>query len=63
MNQATSTGVALLPLHGGKDGIPYPVNRQNYDRSIEVLGRAVRKAKMGQREEIEALRRLHSAFP
>jgi len=48
--------------HGGKDGIPYPLNRQTYDRSIEVLGRAVRKAKLGQREEIEALRRLHSAF-
>jgi len=49
--------------HGGKDGIPYPVDRKTYDRSIEVLARAVRKAKLGDREEMEALKRLHSVFP
>jgi hypothetical protein len=49
--------------HGGKDGIPYPVDRRTYDRSIDILARAVRKAKLGNREEMEALRRLHSAFP
>jgi hypothetical protein len=46
--------------HGGKDGIPYPVNRETYDRSIDVLARAVRRARLGRREELEALRRLHS---
>ena len=49
--------------HGGKDGTPYPVDRKTYDKSIEVLGRAVRKAKLGYREEMEALKRLHSVFP
>ena len=49
--------------HGGKDGIPYPVDRKTYDNSIEVLARAVRKAKLGSREEMEALKRLHSVFP
>jgi hypothetical protein len=46
--------------HGGKDGIPFPVDRGTYDRSIDVLARAVRRAKLGNREEMEALRRLHS---
>ncbi|MCX6376400.1 MAG: DUF763 domain-containing protein, partial [Armatimonadetes bacterium] len=27
--------------HGGKDGFPYPVNRRVYDRSIEVIKKAV----------------------
>lgn len=49
--------------HGGKDGIPYPVDRENYDTSIAILSRAIRKAKLGNREEMEALRRLHRAFP
>ncbi len=45
--------------HGGKDGIPYPVDRPTYDGTIEILKKAVRKAKLGIREEIEALSRLH----
>lgn len=49
--------------HGGKDGIPYPVDRKTYDKSIEVLARAVRSARLGYREELEALRRLHTVFP
>ncbi len=49
--------------HGGKDGIPYPVDRKTYDQSVDILARAVRKAKLGNREEMEALRRLHRVFP
>jgi len=44
--------------HGGKDGHPYPVDRRTYDRSIEALRAAVDRAKLGQREKLEALRRL-----
>jgi len=44
--------------HGGKDGYPYPVDRANYDRSIQALKRAIKQAKLGRREEIEAFRRL-----
>jgi hypothetical protein len=44
--------------HGGKDGHPYPVDRKGYDRSIEILKRAVERAKMGDREKIEAIRKL-----
>jgi hypothetical protein len=44
--------------HGGKDGIPYPVDRKTYDQSIEVLARAVRRARMAPAERDQALRRL-----
>jgi hypothetical protein len=44
--------------HGGKDGHPFPVNRQDYDRSISVLENALRRAKTGDRSNIEALKRL-----
>jgi hypothetical protein len=47
--------------HGGKDGHPYPVDRGVYDRSIELLGQAVRKARVGEPERSAALRRLESA--
>jgi hypothetical protein len=44
--------------HGGKDGHPYPVDRETYDRTIEALRAAVERAKLGQREKLDALRRL-----
>lgn len=46
--------------HGGKDGVPYPVDKTTYDNSIEVLNRAVRKARLGYYERLEALKRLAS---
>jgi len=44
--------------HGGKDGIPYPVDRQTYNQSIEYLKEALRKAKLGYYEKLHAFRRL-----
>ncbi len=44
--------------HGGKDGIPYPVDRATYDHSIEVLREAVNRAKVEDREKLAALKRL-----
>ncbi len=44
--------------HGGKDGIPYPVDRKTYDQSIELLRKAINKAKVGIREKEEAVGRL-----
>lgn len=46
--------------HGGKDGHPYPVNCQIYDRSIELLHTALKLAKLGQSEKLAALRRLEA---
>jgi hypothetical protein len=44
--------------HGGKDGTPFPVDRETYDRSIDVLREAVNRAKLADREKLEAIRRL-----
>jgi hypothetical protein len=44
--------------HGGKDGHPYPVDRKVYDQTIEVLKGAIDKARVGDREKMEAIRRL-----
>ncbi len=44
--------------HGGKDGHPYPVDRTVYDQTIEILKGAIEKAKVGDHEKMEAIRRL-----
>jgi len=44
--------------HGGKDRHPYPLDRRGYDRTIELLRRAIEQAKLGRREKLEALKRL-----
>jgi len=44
--------------HGGKDGYPFPVDRETYDASIDILEKAVRSLKAGRSEKTEALRRL-----
>ncbi len=44
--------------HGGKDRHPYPVPLKVYDRTIGVLNTAVQKAKLGQSEELAAIKRL-----
>lgn len=48
--------------HGGKDGTPYPVDREAYDQSIGALDRAIRTAKLGKDETLKAFRRLDRAF-
>jgi len=44
--------------HGGKDGTPYFVDRRSYDHTIGVLETAVRRARLGDHERTDALRRL-----
>ena len=44
--------------HGGKDGHPYPVNREVYDHSVDWLREAVNKARIGQTDKMKALKRL-----
>jgi hypothetical protein len=44
--------------YGGKDGVPYPVDRRAMDESIEFLRRAVDEARMGKEEKLSAFRRL-----
>ena len=44
--------------HGGKDGTPYPVDQKIYNSSIMLLHDALKNAKIGRREKIEAIKRL-----
>ncbi len=44
--------------HGGKDGHPYPVDRETYDRSIHLLREAVDDARVGRTDRVKALKRL-----
>ncbi len=49
--------------YGGKDGVPFPVRRREMDRSIDFLREAVESAKVGDRERLEALKRLGRFAP
>jgi hypothetical protein len=44
--------------HGGKDGIPFPVDRTTYDRTIDTLHRAMARAHVDRSERVDALTRL-----
>jgi uncharacterized protein len=44
--------------HGGKDGYPHPVDKRTSDQSIQILHAALEKAKIGDREKLDALKRL-----
>jgi hypothetical protein len=45
--------------HGGKDGVPYPVERETMDKSIGVLKTGIEGAKLGNKEKLNAIRRLN----
>ncbi len=45
--------------HGGKDAVPYPVDRRTYQKTIEILESATQAAKVGHKEKLNAIRRLH----
>ena len=44
--------------HGGKDGHPFPVPTKVYDETINVLHKAVEKAKIGQSDKLQAIKKL-----
>ena len=44
--------------HGGKDGFPYHVHRETYDHSISYLRTAVERARIGEVERVNAMKRL-----
>ena len=48
---------------GGKDGVPFPVNRKSMDKSIQILKEAIEKARIGDRERLRSLRRLRRLLP
>lgn len=44
--------------HGGKDGIPFPVDRKNYDHTIGFLREMIEDSEMEKEEKRNALKRL-----
>lgn len=45
--------------HGGKDGHPYPVDRELYDKSIKILEKSLHRARIERGEKKKALNRLN----
>lgn len=44
--------------HGGKDGIPYPVDRNVYDSTINTLRSAIDNAQLSNKSQLKALKKL-----
>jgi hypothetical protein len=42
---------------GGKDGVPFPINRPVYDKTLDVIERGIKKAQISLKEKEKALRR------
>ncbi|WP_312749505.1 DUF763 domain-containing protein [Epilithonimonas hominis] len=45
--------------HGGKDGHPFPVPTQTYDETISILRTGIEKAKLGNQDKNQAIKKLH----
>jgi uncharacterized protein len=45
--------------HGGKDGHPFPVPIKVYDETIKTLQTAVQRAKLGNNDKAQAIKKLH----
>jgi hypothetical protein len=48
--------------HGGKDGIPYPVDKKLMDNNTELLQNAIKDAKLGNKDKLHAVKRLHRFY-
>ena len=48
---------------GGKDGVPYPVDRRAMDESIQILKESVQQAKIGENEKLRSLQNLMRFVP
>lgn len=44
--------------HGGKDGVPYPVDRTTFDKSIQFLRDAIEGGEISREEKVTALKKL-----
>ena len=47
---------------GGKDGVPFPVDRKTMDESTEIIRLGIKQAKVGDKEKFHAIKRLHNFF-
>jgi len=49
--------------YGGKNGVPYSVDRKAMDKSIQILREAIDAAKVGDKEKMQSLQRLRRFVP
>jgi len=49
--------------YGGKDGVPFPINKKSMDTSIQFLREAVEQSKIRDKEKLLALKRLKGLVP
>ncbi len=49
--------------YGGKDGVPFPVDREAMDESVQVLRQAVESANVDEKEKLRSLQRLRRFVP
>ncbi|MBI2657223.1 DUF763 domain-containing protein [Candidatus Woesearchaeota archaeon] len=47
---------------GGKDKIPYEIDRKHYDETIDIMKNAIRDAKLGDKDKLGAIKRLSSFY-
>ena len=47
---------------GGKDGVPFPVDRKAMDESTEIILTGIQQTKLGDNEKMQAIKRLHTFF-
>jgi hypothetical protein len=48
--------------HGGKDGVPYPVDLDVYDKTIEIIEKAIKKSELSLKEKDQSLKKLNQVF-
>lgn len=58
-----SDPVRMTFAFGGKDGVPFPVKKHEYDQAVSFMEHAISEAKLGRREKVTALRRLREFAP
>src|SRR6478672_4834509 len=49
--------------HGGKDGTPFPVDRLTYDKTIEILNKAINRSAIDRSEKVKVFKRLANFSP
>ncbi len=49
--------------YGGKDGVPFPVDRRAMDESIQMLKQAIEESKIGNKDRVLSLQRLRKFLP
>lgn len=42
---------------GGKDGVPFPINRPVYDKALDIIEKGIKKSQISYKEKEKALRR------